>query len=391
MMTTPTTKPDFRITVLLVDDQAFIAEAVRRMLADQLDIDFHACTDPAQAIPTANRVTPTVILQDLVMPGVDGLTLVRFYRANPTTKDTPLIVLSTKEEATVKAECFAQGANDYLVKLPDKIELIARIRYHSKGYINLLERNQAYAEIARRESQLTRQIGAATKYVRSLLPQPTDKPAKITWSFVPSTNLGGDTFGYHWLDDDHFAMYLLDVTGHGLDSALYSVTVMNVLRSRSLPNTDFRNPSQVLAAANDVFQMEQYGDKFFSIWYGVYQQSTRTLRWANGGHPDGLLFDPRGNLERLDSTGPVIGMMPWEFETRSNVIEAGSKLYIYSDGCQEIIRPDGTMWTLDEFIGFMGQSAPPNESKLDELLNYVRELRGSQSLDDDFSAFEAVF
>lgn len=380
-----------RIKVLLVDDQAFIAEAVRRMLVDQSDIEFYSCTDPAQAIPTANQIQPTVILQDLVMPGVDGLTLVKFYRVNPATRDTPLIVLSTKEEATVKADAFAIGANDYLVKLPDKIELVARIRYHSRGYINLLERNQAHEEIAERERILSQQIAAATKYVRSLLPAPIQKPAGITWSFVPCANLGGDTFGYHWLDDDHFAMYLLDVTGHGLDSALYSVTVMNVLRSKSLPNTDFREPSQVLAAANEVFQMDQYGDKFFSIWYGVYQPSSRTLRWANGGHPDGLLLTPSGRLDRLDSTGPVIGMMPWDFETRTQSIEPGSKLYIYSDGCQEIIRTDRSMWPSDEFINYMREPTPVGESKLDALLKHVREIHGSPHLDDDFSAFEVVF
>src|SRR5579862_6044635 len=89
------------ISVLLVDDQAMIGEAVRRMLADERDIVFHYCSDPTQAIPTANEVQPTIILQDLVMPEVDGMTLLRFYRANPGTRDVPVIVLSTKEEAKV--------------------------------------------------------------------------------------------------------------------------------------------------------------------------------------------------------------------------------------------------------------------------------------------------
>ena len=75
---------------------------------------------------------PTVILQDLVMPGVDGMSLVRDYRDNPATKDIPIIVLSTKEDPVIKSEAFAAGANDYLVKLPDHIELVARIRYHSR-------------------------------------------------------------------------------------------------------------------------------------------------------------------------------------------------------------------------------------------------------------------
>jgi adenylate cyclase len=136
-----------RTTVLLVDDQPMVGEAVRRMLVTEQDIDFHYCQDPTQAVKVANRIRPTVILQDLVMPEIDGLTLVRYFRVNQVTQDVPLIVLSSKEEALTKAEAFALGANDYLVKLPDRLEVIARIRYHSKGYINFLERNEALQQL----------------------------------------------------------------------------------------------------------------------------------------------------------------------------------------------------------------------------------------------------
>ncbi|MHB8903270.1 MAG: response regulator, partial [Thermoguttaceae bacterium] len=117
---------DFSITVLLVDDQRIIGEAVREMLVDEPDIRFHFCQDPTRALQVAGEVRPTVILQDLVMPEIDGLTLVKFFRANPATRDVPMIVLSSKEEPVIKAEAFAVGANDYVVKLPDKLELIAR-------------------------------------------------------------------------------------------------------------------------------------------------------------------------------------------------------------------------------------------------------------------------
>ena len=136
--------PSRRMTVLLVDDQVAIIEAVRRMLSTEPDVDFHFCRNPIQAIKMANQIAPTVILQDLIMPEIDGLTLVRYFRANQATRDVPLIVLSVNEEATTKAEAFALGANDYMVKFPDRVEVIARLRYHSRGYINLLERNDAH-------------------------------------------------------------------------------------------------------------------------------------------------------------------------------------------------------------------------------------------------------
>lgn len=130
--------------VLLVDDQAMIGEAVRRGLAHEENIDFHFCADPHQAIAQAIRIKPTVILQDLVMPGLDGLTLVREYRNHPATQNIPIIVLSTKEDPLIKSAAFSAGANDYLVKLPDNIELVARIRYHSRSYMTLLQRDAAY-------------------------------------------------------------------------------------------------------------------------------------------------------------------------------------------------------------------------------------------------------
>src|SRR5437762_5811632 len=147
---------EYGVKVLLIDDQAMIGEAVRRALADQADIEFHYCIDSAAAVATVAQIKPTIILQDLVMPGVDGLALVRLYRADPATQDIPIIVLSTKEEPAVKSEAFALGVNDYLIKLPDKIELIARIRCHSKAYSNLLQRNEAHRALAEMNVELQR-------------------------------------------------------------------------------------------------------------------------------------------------------------------------------------------------------------------------------------------
>ena len=150
----PLPPAEYHVMVLLVDDQAMVCEAVRRALANQTDIDFHYCADAREALTIANQIKPTVILQDLVMPGVDGLTLVKQFRVNLATRDTPIIVLSTNENPQVKGQAFALGANDYLVKLPDKIELVARIRYHSKAYLNLSQRDAAYRALRESQQQL---------------------------------------------------------------------------------------------------------------------------------------------------------------------------------------------------------------------------------------------
>jgi two-component system chemotaxis family response regulator WspR len=145
---------DHKITVLLVDDQAMIAEAVRRALSNEEDIDFHYCQDPTKAIKLATDINATAILQDLVMPDIDGLMMVRYFRVNKATAKIPIIVLSTKEEASIKSEAFQLGANDYMVKLPDKVEMIARIRYHSQAYISLLERDEAFKALEESRMEL---------------------------------------------------------------------------------------------------------------------------------------------------------------------------------------------------------------------------------------------
>ncbi|MEW6219734.1 MAG: diguanylate cyclase [Thermodesulfobacteriota bacterium] len=156
------------ITVLLVDDQPMIAEAVRRALAEAEDIAFHYCSDPTQALKVATQVRPTVILQDLVMPELDGLMMLRFFRVHAETAQVPVIVLSVREEPKVKSEAFAVGANDYLVKLPDKIELIARIRYHSRAYINQLERDAAFRALQRSQEELAAAVDQLAEANRSL-------------------------------------------------------------------------------------------------------------------------------------------------------------------------------------------------------------------------------
>lgn len=146
----------YHALVLLVDDQPFVSEAVRRAFKDQPDISYHYCADPKEAIEMANYLRPTVILLDLVMPGVGGLQLLEQFRHNPDTRETPIVMLSSREEARAKSESFALGANDYLVKLPDTVELRARVRYHSQAHLHRLQRNAAFRALQESQQQMLR-------------------------------------------------------------------------------------------------------------------------------------------------------------------------------------------------------------------------------------------
>ncbi|MBX3381419.1 MAG: SpoIIE family protein phosphatase [Phycisphaeraceae bacterium] len=383
-------QPSDPCVVLLVDDQLIIGEAVRRILAAQQGIVFHFCQKGQEAVATAAKLQPTVILQDLVMPDADGLDLVRAYRQQEATGLTPLIVLSSKEEGSTKAEAFARGANDYIVKLPDPVELVARIRYHSRGYLSLLQRNQAFEALRISQEALAHELHKAADYVRSLLPAPIKDPLQIDWRFVPSASLGGDCFDYFAIDEDHVAMYLLDVCGHGVGPALLGVSAMNSVRTSNIGGADLREPASVLKRLNATFPMGAHGGMFFTIWYGVFRRSTRTLKYSGGGHPPAMLIErgASGNVIReLESPGPPVGVVPdLDFESLVTEVPEKSSLFLYSDGAFEVFPEPGKVWGVHGIQEFMKAQDVRSAACLDSLYARVREFTGSDVLADDFSA-----
>lgn len=386
----------FEISVLAIDDQPIIIEAIKRMLQGENGIAFHHCCDPGSALKIALKVNPTVILLDLVMPEVDGLTLLKYFRANAATKEIPIVVLSTKEDPLIKAQAFALGANDYLVKLPDKLELVARIRYHSNAYIRLLERNEAFEKLFESQRILLGELADAAAYVKSLLPLPMKGEIDIDWRFIPSTQLGGDAFGYHWLDDRRLALYLLDVCGHGVGAALHSVSIVNALRSHHLPKADYYDPKSVLKELNAIFQMDSHNDMFFTIWYGIFDKQERLILYSSAGHPPAILLTgdsvQNAKYRELKTPGIAIGAMEEAvFENAECRVGKFNQLFVFSDGVFEIEKPDKTMMDYHEFARLL--MAPPlkNETLLDPILQSMQKIQGKSAFTDDFCLMEAVF
>jgi phosphoserine phosphatase RsbU/P len=391
-MSQPLSAAENPIRVLLVDDQLLIGEAVRRMLAAEKDVAFKYVGNPEQAVAAAKDFRPTVILSDLVMPQMDGLELVVRFRSDPDTAKIPLIVLSSMEEAATKVEAFKRGANDYLVKLPDRLEVVARVRYHSAGYVSALQRDAAYEALRTSQQLLADDIQQAAHYVQSLLPEPLVADAervKARWEFVPSASLGGDAFGYHWLDPDTFVAYLLDVSGHGVGAALLSVSVLNILRSGSLRGTDFADPGQVLAHLSETFRMQDHGGKYFTIWYGVFKPSSRELRWAGGGHPPALLFTGENEPQLLSSTGPMPGVLPgMAYATQRALAPAGARLLVFSDGLYELQLSDGRVLGLPDLLTELTVNAAHGAEPLATAVARARRLQGDDSFADDVSVVE---
>lgn len=389
---------EYKIKVLLIDDQTIVIETIKRMLASENDITFHYCQDSSEAVKFASELGPTVILQDLMMPDVNGFDLIKYYRMLPKLKEVPIIVLSSRFEPETKAEAFSLGANDYMVKpdinsAPDKIELIARIRYHSNSYINLLKRNDAYIALDKSKQELVSEISKAANYVKSLMPDRfSNEKISTDWEFIPSIQLGGDSFGYYWLDDNNFVMYLLDVCGHGVGPALLSVSALNSIRSQSLPNADYRNPEQVLSVLNDMYQMDTQNEMYFTIWYGVYNTKTRELSYASGGHPPALLINSEKKIDKLITENFIIGGMPsFPYTSNKIYISPNSTLYVFSDGVYEVEKPNGEMMTLEEMAQFIVEFNDNSKSEIMELYKYLQNLGRKENLDDDFTMFKVFF
>lgn len=384
-----------RIKVLMVDDQRLFGETVRLMLSDQADIDFYFCDNATEALSQANQIKPTVILQDLMMPDVDGLTMVKFFRAAPSTKDVPMIVLSAREEADIKYQAFSFGANDYMVKLPDKLEVLARIRYHSKAYINLLEKNEAYRALVESQAALKAELAEAERYIKSLLPLPfEDKFIKADWLYTPSTDLAGDAFGYHWLDEDNFAIYLLDVCGHGVGAALLSVSAINTLRSQSLASVDYKNPASVLSGLNEAFDMDKQNQMYFTLWYGIYNKNSRQLTYASGGHPPAILINHSGKAPKeLKTPGLIIGGMPGApFQTAMVEVNVNDTLYVFSDGMYEVTSDDGSItMSFSDFVNELNSNARPGYQKLQSMVLFAKGYRKKNTFEDDLTMMEICF
>jgi sigma-B regulation protein RsbU (phosphoserine phosphatase) len=260
--------------------------------------------------------------------------------------------------------------------------------------------DQSQAALQSAHDKMAIELERAAAYVRSILPEKVDDDGssiRTNWRYIASSQLGGDLLGYHELDERLTAIYLLDVSGHGVGSSLLAVSAHDTLRRRTLPGTRFERPAEVLAGLNDAFPMHQNSGKFFTIWYGVYDSATRELRYSAAGHHPAVLIEskPDGSDRALQLGEPnlMIGAFPEaEYQDETLQIPPGSRLYLFSDGAYEIRDASREMLDYEGLERIItGVEAGSSAGRLDEILGALRAYQGRDEFVDDYSMLEVTF
>jgi sigma-B regulation protein RsbU (phosphoserine phosphatase) len=371
--------------LLIVDDDTTNREMLARRLR-RSGYTVSTAEDGVHALRLMRTQHFDLVLLDLIMPGLDGFQVLGRFKNDPALRDIPVLMLSALDEENGIARCIEMGAEDYLPKPINPIFLRARIGASlEKKRLRDSER-AAHQALLESQQKLAANLAEAADYVRKILPLPMAGEISAEWRFIPSAQLGGDVLGYHWLDSKNFAMYVVDVCGHGLRAAFLSISVFNMLRSEALPETDFRDPASVLTSLNARFPMEKQNNMFFTIWYGVFNKSTRELKYARGGHPPAALFT-RDGVRELTAPGGIVGFVPeTQFKTVSTEIPPNSKLYLFSDGAFELPSASGGTHQLKDLLAEM-QKAPEN-GRLEAALAWARAIDPRAIFDDDVTLLE---
>jgi sigma-B regulation protein RsbU (phosphoserine phosphatase) len=376
--------------ILIVDDQEENCVVLQR----RLEKEGHTCAavyDGATALERLAVEDFDLVLLDIMMPGIDGREVLRRIKTDEKLRHVPVIMISALDQIESVVACIEQGAEDYLPKPFNPVLLRARIG-SSLDRKRLRDAEQAaFAALQESQAKLATELSEAAAYVQSVLPAPIqDGPVSASWQFLPSSSLGGDAFGYGPEKDGKFGICLLDVCGHGVGAALLSISVLNVIRAESLPGVNFSDPGEVLTGLNNAFPMEKHGEMFFTAWCGIYDPSTRRMRFAGGGHPPSILVRADGTTEILAAKGPVIGAMPgMKFASAEAVIPPAARLFVFSDGAYEIVRHDGSMMSHDDLRQLLSRA--PHENAAAWTMEQLRALNSQSVFDDDVSLVELCF
>jgi len=363
--------------ICIVDDNL----VNRRLLAGILKKEGYElleAEDGEAAIDLILRELPDLVLLDIMMPKKDGYQVCEELKGNDRSAHIPIIFLSAKSQVEDKIRGLDLGGADYVTKPFDRGEVLARVRTQLNIARLTNEIMDANKELLRKQKRLDEDLEAAAGIQQSLLPQgvPDMRNVAVAWRFMPCESIGGDIFNVVQLDETRWGIYMLDVSGHGVPSALVTVSASQMLQThRGLllkkaatppPYYEIRSPAEVLNLLDQEYPIERF-NKYFTISYLILDLKEGLLRYSNAAHPSPILLHMDGTLELLDEGGTIIGMggvLP--FEEGRKQVRPGDKLILYTDGIVEYQDRQG---------GFYG------EGRFHAVLKRLRERPISEVID----------
>jgi len=364
--------------VLLVDD----AKANLDILVEGLKADHRLslAMNGEMALQVAAKMPPDLVLLDIMMPGLDGYEVCRRLRQMPETAEVPIMFLSSLEEVQNKTRGFEAGANDYLTKPFDMLEVKARVRSLLKA--------KAYSDAVK--EQIASELRVAREIQMGMLPHdfaPLEQAYGVSFGAMlePAREVGGDLYGVCAGGPERLVMFLGDVSGKGIPASMFMVRAISLAR---LLAREIAEPERILVRLNDELAADNPSGMFVTFLCAVYEPKSGRLTIANAGHCRPLiLHDGQSPRWAVKNLGTALGFEPGlEFERTELTLRAGDALILYSDGVSEAFNPQDECYGNDRLLadagGFSGQSAPAITSSL---LQKVRAFAGSAPQSDDIA------
>lgn len=374
--------------ILIVDDDPAMCKILSKYLENH---GYRVLTsgNGIQGLEKFSQERPGLVIADWAMPEMDGVELCRQIKKIDST--AYFIFLSGQGKLNDRVTGLDAGADDFLSKSTDTKELLARIRAGFRLYEVNIELHavnhhleKTLDQVQNQQRLIARDLKSAAEFLQSLLPEPFKSPQlKANWRFLPSAVLGGDYFDYFWLDDHRLAIYILDVTGHGVGSALLAASTGYLLRAEPSAAGDRSQPETVLTSLNHNLVASE-SDLFYTMWYGVWDLNEGTLTYACAGHPSPILFCKEGLVPLEGRSLPIGVMSNAEYTAHQVKLSPGNRLYLFSDGIYEIFGTNKELLAEKDFFDWLGEASTlPFEQSLDEIIACAWAFQGHTHFVDD--------
>ena len=318
--------------VLIVDDVRANVQLLSEVLKG--DYKLSVALDGESALEAVAASQPDIVLLDIVMPGLDGYEVLKRLRADPATQDLPVMFLSSLEEVASKAKGFELGANDYLTKPFQILEVKARVRSLLKA--------KAYSDAVK--ATLERDLSIAREIQLGILPSDLSPCTEGTQldihaALEPAQHVGGDLYLALRTGPDRVFLAVGDVSGKGIPASLFMAVTMTLLRSLA---REHATPETVLARLNEELAAQNRGQLFVTLVCALFELSSGRVHVANAGHPSPILVSADGTARQpFSSTGLIAGLFPQAtYTSLSADLAPGDTLVFFSDGVTEAMDPE---------------------------------------------------